>query len=384
MSTIKDIFLIDKIFSAEENFKKSNNMSIKNLSHWNSSDAFKKHMSQHLLLPKASLPWDYSYTYSIAECEKIAVLLNLGVPIECMNSTMCLFLQSSTIAIINMINFLVQHKKKKLCILQPSYFSVISCCKMFSLDYGIEYIDFVQQTPTIPINNILLNGYDCVWITSPIYSTSCYFNETQIEEINKLKMLGITIIFDESLALQGKEMVRDFPVGNNVFAIYSPHKAISINGLKFSVIVCSNEYEDFFDQWVDIFSGPLLCSNKDAISHYTSSNYSQKCLPAYVSYITETKNVISDIVRKYPSIFLLENTYGHYLSVFTNLKITNDEDIYKLICNIIKECCVSFLPGSINGFDDRKGLSFRINLTSDSLELPEYVDRVLGYIDANH
>lgn len=375
---------MDRIFLAEETFKNNNNISVKNLSHWNSSDAFKKHMSQALMLPNRALPWDYSYTYSIASHERKSVLLNLGVPTNQINSAMCLLLQSSTIAIVNMINFLVQHKKKKLCILQPSYFSVTACCKMFSLDYDIEYINFFEHIPTIPIHNILSKGYDCIWITSPIYSTSCYFNESQIEEINKLKMLGITIILDESLALQGKELIRNISIENNVFAIYSPHKAISINGLKFSVIVCSNEYEDFFDQWVDIFSGSLSCSNLDAIFHYISSNYLQCCLPAYISYIKKSKAAVSDIVKRYPSNYILENTHGHYLSVFTKLKINNDDDIYTFVCEIIEKCRVSFLPGSINGFDDSNGLSFRINLTSDISELSESFERVLTYIDDNY
>ena len=186
---------------------------------------------------------------------------------------MGLLLQSSTIAIVNMINFLVHHNRKRLCILQPAYFSVALCCSMFSLDYGVEQISFSDGRPQIPVDKILSSGYDCVWITSPVFCTGFYFDEEHKRNIAQIKSKGITIIFDESLALPGKELIRSFPIDPEVFAIYSPHKAISINGLKFAIIVCEKCYEDFLEQWIDVFSGALGGSNRDAVFQYLSPNY---------------------------------------------------------------------------------------------------------------
>ena len=246
MPFINEIFVMDDIFAFEEQAAKKYHIPIPNVSHWDSSSAFQRQMSRALVLPEPSLPWNYYYTYSISAENRQQVLQNLGVPSDCLATVMGLLLQSSTIAIVNMINLLVHHHQKRLCILQPSYFSVASCCSMFSLNYGIEQISFAQGHPQIPLDRILAGGYDCIWITSPIFCTGYYPDETHIRDIAQLRAAGMTVIFDESLALPGKELIRSFPVDHKLFAIYSPHKAISINGLKFAVIVCEKRYEDFW------------------------------------------------------------------------------------------------------------------------------------------
>lgn len=261
---------MDDIFSLEEKAEKKYGVPIPNISHWDSSIAFQNQMARHLVLPPPSLPWNYYYTYSISAEDRLQVLRDLGILETHLPKTMGLLLQSSTIAIVNMINLLVHHNRKRLCILQPSYFSVSLCCSTFSLEYGVEQISFASGHPEIPIDRILSGGYDCVWITSPIFCTGYYFDEEHLKCIARMKAAGLTIIFDESLALPGKELIRSFPIDSEVFAIYSPHKAIAVNGLKFAVIVCEKCYEDFLEQWVDVFSGALAGSNRDAVFHYLS------------------------------------------------------------------------------------------------------------------
>ena len=88
------------------------------------------------------------------------VIKNLGVPMEAISNTMGLLLQSSTIAIVNTINLLTHLGKKKLCILQPAYFSVASCCTMFSLEYGFEQILFHNGQVRLPFERIFAGGYE--------------------------------------------------------------------------------------------------------------------------------------------------------------------------------------------------------------------------------
>lgn len=382
LNLINDISLMDEIFNEEIKYSKKYGIEIKNISHWDSSNAFKSHMSQSLVIPEQSLPWDYYYTYSISEKDRQTVIKKLGVNTS-IDSIMCLLLQSSTIAIVNMINFLVHHNKKKLCILQPSYFSVSSCCEMFSLNYSYEQIEFTDNNPIIPVDKIISGGYDCLWITSPVYCTSYYFDKEQYEQIHFLRKEGLTIVFDESLSLPGKELLRTFSVDENTFAIYSPHKSLSINGLKFSVIVCHRNNEEFLEQWVDIFSGALSSSNRDAILHYISSNYIQECYPAYKLYIEKTKSIVYEIANRHSTVYTLPNTSGHYISIFTGLKLNSNYEIFCAVSEIIKNCYTSIIPGSLNGFDDSKGLSFRVNLTGDIHNITNSLERILYYIE-NH
>lgn len=370
---------MDDIFSLEEKVRKKTGIPIPNVSYWDSSIEFQRHMAKVLVLPPPSLPWNYYYTYSISLDKREQVLVKLGVPQQYLQTTMGLLLQSSTIAIVNLVNLLAHYNKKRLCILQPAYFSVASCCDMLSLKYGKEQIRFSNGCPEIPMDKILSGGYDCIWITSPVFCTGYYPEKNFIEDIFRMKSAGITLIFDESLALPGKELLRTIPLDSNTFAIYSPHKAISINGLKFAVIVCDKTYEDFLEQWVDVFSGALSSSNRDAVFHYLSSNYMQDCYPAYKQYISETKKCIENVVEQFPFAHMLPNTEGHYVNVFTNLKPSDKSEMMSLIDSTIQKSLASFIPSTLNGFNSEQGFGFRINLTGDILEIGGAVGRILQH-----
>lgn len=379
MNYIDDIFLMDEIFSFEQDYNRKTGISITNVSHWDSSNKFQQHMNKYIQLPPSSSPWNYYYTYSISFEDRKKVLSNLGITLEKQEKTMGLLLQSSTIAIVNIINLLKNSNRNKLCILQPAYFSVTHCCSMFSLDYGIEQISFINNKPIIPVNKILSKGYDSVWITSPVFGTGYYFNSLEINEIRLLKDAGLTIVFDESLALPGKELVREFPIDKNFFAIYSPHKSIGMNGIKFSVIICSKSYEDYLEQWIDVFSGALSCSNRDAVFHYISDNFLLECFPSYISYVNKNKQIVLDIIKKYPFASTYTNSYGHYISIFTDFKTQDNNQLLSLIKSIIVNGHASFIPGKLNGFNNDK-LNFRINLTGDSNLLPCATGRILEII----
>lgn len=384
MPFIDEIFVMDDIFSLEEQAEKKYHIPIPNVSYWDSSPAFQKQMAKALVLPEPSLPWNYYYTYSISAEDRRQVLRSLGVPSDRSATVMGLLLQSSTIAIVNMINLLVHHHQKRLCILQPAYFSVASCCSMFSLDYGIEQISFAQGRPQIPLDRILAGGYDCVWLTSPIFCTGYYPDETHIRDIAQLRSAGMTVIFDESLALPGKELIRSFPVDHKLFAIYSPHKAISINGLKFAVIVCDKRYEDFLEQWVDVFSGALGGSNRDAVFHYLSPNYLDCCYPAYKRYIKRTKKAVERVVEQFSFASMLPNTEGHYVSIFTDLNVQGGPSIRSFLERTIQTSMASFIPSELNGFAPEQGFGFRVNLTGDAVELEGAVGRILQHFDTLH
>ena len=380
MSLINDIYILDEIFSIEQKARLKYGLPIPNVSHWDSSPAFQRSMAQALSLPQSSFLWDYYYTYSIPKDDRLQVLKQLGVKPQNLTSAMGLFLQSSTIAIVNMINLLVQYHYKKLCILQPSYFSVESCCNALSLPYGKEWISFAENRPKIPADEILSGGYDCVWITSPIFCTSYYYDDDCLHTINLLREAGLTLILDESLALPGRELIRTFQPSQDLFAIYSPHKAISINGMKFAVIVSDIVYEDFLEQWVDILSGALGSSNRDAIFHYISSNYLENCYTAYETYINYAKEAISEILKKFPLASMLPDTIGHYINIFVGIKNIDQSMILDIISDVVDHTFASFIPSSLNGFDMRQSLSFRINLTGDITETRGAVGRILDYL----
>lgn len=380
LSYIDDIYMMDEIFSIEQKVSKKYGIPIYNVSHWDSSKDFQAEMNRVLKMPCQSLPWDYYYTYSLSKEDRNQVLENLGLPCNTLSKNMGLLLQSSTISIVNIINLLKHYKKKKLCILEPAYFSVAHCCNMFSLDYSTEYITFRNGRAYIPLDKILVGGYDCIWITSPIFCTGIYYNDDEISKIKLLQQKDITIILDESLSLPGKELVRALPITQKTFAIYSPHKAISMNGVKFSVIVCNKCYEDFLEQWVDVFSGALAGSNRDAIFHYISSNYVNDCYNTYINYINKSRMIIKNVIDKYPVAQTMTDAYGHYMNIFID-KVIKKSEILPLLEELISACQASFIPGCLNGFDPDAEFCFRVNLTQKTKQLEFDTDKILSFFN---
>lgn len=370
---------MDEIFGIEVAISKRTGIPINNVSHWDSSKEFQSEMNRVLKIPHQSLPWDYYYTYSVSKEDREQVLKNLGMPPDEVIKNMGLLLQSSTISIVNIINLLKQYGKKKLCILHPSYFSVAHCCDMFSLDYSIEYITFKNGNAYIPLEKLCTGGYDCIWITSPIFCTGVYYSHEQIKTIQTLQQMNITIILDESLSLPGKELVRCLPITKRTFAIYSPHKAISMNGTKFSVIVCNKCYEDFLEQWVDVFSGALAGSNRDAVFHFISSNYINDCYRAYCKYISEAKKTVKNVIDKYSIASTSHNSYGHYINVFSNSHIKYSEMI-PFLDGLINTYQTSLIPGWLNGFNPKDKFCFRVNLTRNIKQLSNDVNNILSFL----
>lgn len=105
MFLINEVNMMDAISSFEQAVEEKYGIPIVNVSHWDSSLAFQKSMKQVLSLPRPALPWNYCYSYSLSDQMRQQVLINLGVPSKRLPETMALLLQSSTIAIINIVSF---------------------------------------------------------------------------------------------------------------------------------------------------------------------------------------------------------------------------------------------------------------------------------------
>lgn len=370
---------MDNIFEIEHKVLETTGIQVNNVSHWDSSSKFQQSMNRVLHFPREVYPWNYHYSYSIPEKYREKLLSRIGIN-SCVDAVPIIF-PSSTISIVNILNLLSKCGKKKMCILQPSYFSVAPCCEKFGIDYEFEYITFNNFGIQIPFENIINNQYDCIWITNPIYSAGILLDKNYIKQLLALKEKGIMLIFDESLIIPGYETARNIEFDINTIAIYSPHKAISMNGVKFSAVICNSFYEDFFDHWIDVFSGALSCSNRNAIYHYVSDNYLNSCLPQYNNYIEKVRTEVENVIEQFPDAYTYPNCIGHYMNIFTKTSINSNTQLLNFIENISKKYYISLIPGIANGYNPKSPFSFRINLTGDCSKLPYEVGNILEQIE---
>ena len=349
---------IDKIYKLENEFFKKNKVMPINLSTWASSNEFSNYMNSFIELPGMFDAVEYRYSYNIGNCITNKVLEKIGVYNEAAG---LIFTQNNTISIVNIVNFVKKLNKKRIGIINPAYFTIKQSnfafdliCEEIAIEYNSEY-EF--KLPSI--DNLI--KYDVIWITSPVFSVGQYFNNDDIKTIKNLIQHGVLVITDESYSIPGNELVRDIGISENFIAIYSPHKSININSLKFSIILCHNRHIDLFEHWLDVFSGNLSFSNICAINHFISNNF-ELCVDKFEEYIALKKEKILNLLLHHPEVYYCKHFTGGLSTLFFPAIRPSVMQSEEFLRTLMFKTCVSIIPGYLNGFDHSMGFCFRLNL----------------------
>lgn len=370
---------IEDIIALEEKYYKSNGIYPLNVSNWTVSDFFRREMEQVFQHNVTNSPIDYLYSYSITSEIKENVMQKLGVNSKDIFKKTCIFFPNNSLSIINICNLLQKLQCKKIGILYPSYFSIDACLNAYGM-CGIPFFTIhKQQKYYIPFEKISAENLDALWITSPIYSTGVLYDNENINKIEEFLKAGTIVISDESFCAKKNELVRILSQYRNFISIYSPHKAISFNSYKFSAIICDGNYEDFFDQWLDVLCGNLPQTTIAAIHHYLSENYNV-CYQTYHSFITRAYNEVTVILGKFPNVETDSIIHGNLMTLYINNLTYDQTRNLEFIDNVIKNTHTLFYPGYLNGFSQDMGFCFRINLALYDLNFITSLERLLLYL----
>ena len=360
---------MDNIFEIEKDISLHTNKPVTNLSYWNPSNEYTDMMLKELTPQSISKLFDYVYTYDIPIEIREAIIEKLTG--KRTKTQMCMLLPNSTLAIVNIINYLKLNKYRRLFILQPSYFSVEETCKL--AEFEIVKISY-EPNCMFPSEILKTNETDAIWVTSPIYSTNCMLRKSTIQSINTLTSNKRLVIIDESLNINGFETIRDLQPNKYLFGIYSPHKSLFFNGFKFSAIICDKSNDDFLEQWIDVIGGALPGSSINAIEHFLSPNY-DLCKRRAKIWFEQSKSIIIEVLKKYPFAKIdTIQSLGSYATIYIpDIPL----DSINFIKEMIKETLVSIIPGFLNG---NPNCSFRINLSLDPHIIGNALTALLEFI----
>lgn len=376
---IKRLNNIEEIIALQENYFNDNGIYPLNVSNWTVSDFFRKKMEPIFQHNTTYSPIDYLYSYSITPEIKKNIMCKLGAKEMPIFKKTCIIFPNNSLSIVNICNLLHKMQYKKIGILNPAYFSIDACLRTYNLHSIPFYITRQQGKYIIPFKEITSAKIDALWITSPIYSTGVPYDHDNMEIIEKILRSGILVIADESFCVKGQELICKYSQYKNFLGIYSPHKSISFNSYKFSTVICDNSYEDFFEQWLDVFCGNLPQTTIAAIYHYLSDNY-DACYQAFQVFIKHAHDEVISILKKYPNVEYDNLMYGNLMTLFiNNLNYDQSRDI-KFMNNVIQRTHALFYPGYLNGFSKEMGFCFRINL---ALYHPDFIaglERLLLYL----
>ncbi|MBB4380443.1 hypothetical protein [Bradyrhizobium sp. SBR1B] len=218
--------------------------------------------------------------------------------------------------------------------------------------------DWLLDVPSTPSH--------AIWVTDPIYNTGLYLPDEFAHALAVKASKGTTIVADETLSIFPGRFARIIGSSGQFFAIHTPHKAVCVNGLKFSLVAFRKELESSFEDWADILSGGLGISAIAAIEHFLSDEYDQY-RDAFLEALKPVRRWHSETIAEFGRRALLdERSTGHFATVYFPDKSACLGASIKYLSSVVERTGAFFIPGNRSGFDPNAGFCFRVNLSLDS------------------
>ena len=230
---------------------------------------------------------------------------------------------------------------------------------------------------------ILENEYNAVWLTSPVFCTNIVFNKNEMNKLDFLLKRKTYLICDESLASIYMQISPHLINNEYLFSIYSPHKVLGTNAMKFSCIITHQIHQSFFDMWTDLFAGGMSISSEMAITHFLSSNY-EHTLNKGLEYIHQNYIAVEQLLQKHQKYCSYTHASGIYMTIMIKNVPYDISTKYSFIKSLIESTNVSLLPGYLEGFFQDFGFCFRINMTLDRTPLLFSLEKVLVYLEKEY
>jgi len=280
-------------------------------------------------------------------------------------------LSSATLSLNTSFVFLQKRKVKKMAIISPHYFISSDICHALGIRYSIIPAKKRSDIPFIPVETIMQGGFDAVLITSPLYGTSKYYSDDIVDDIKLLQSEKKYIVFDETMAIKGHELLRTTALNDYSLFIFSPHKSLGINSFKFSAIISSKNNESALRECVETYAGGLNQTSVLAIGHYLSSNFN-RCQELHLKTVKNNYKTLIDSLPLWERQFVSFDGLGHYASVLPGSDFPGNTSYFSALESSIAEHRIAFMPPWPlwdNGF--------RINMTYPQNELAKAINCIV-------
>lgn len=375
---IQELLDLEDIEENELYYSKKYGYSPFNVSTWNPSDYFSKTYlwNRIQLIPFDYIP--YLYSYELNQSQLFVTKKNLGGN----NCFGCIIANTGTSAISLVTSVLKQIDVKRILVICPVYYSVLYNFLQKGIQVVKAYLirtDNGYRLPQTQIMNII-DDIDAIWLTNPIYNTGTYLVD---EDINFLKSKippRILLVCDDCFSTNGLEMIRNFSNHTNYISIHDPLKQIMVNGLKFSCVLYSLQYEHLFEQWSDIICGSLSYSTVQSMNFFNSSNFTEIRLQLH-EHFQEMNKYLEKIMDYFPSLSIDKNIcYGHmrmcYVPQLPYDYLQTKDNMYQFM----EETGTSLIPGNRFHFPNTCGFCFRINYGRECDEFWDALIRIFHYL----
>lgn len=345
------------------------------VSHWDPSVEFTNSLSPHLTLIQNRNVFDYQYSYY--QPLRRNLLEKLGFSAD---KKTCLLTPSGTVSILCIVNLLRTFGAGDIEISAPYYFPIAHNSKAYGFKVKHNYI--LRDGMGLKFETDILNSEpptNILWITNPIYCTGVYLDKNICKEILEFLNSGGIVIADEALAIQGLELSRLIGGHSGFIGLYTPHKTICINGIKFSAVVCDKMYETALEQWGDVLYGGIGVGAIISLEHYLSSNF-DSYLKIFLDKVECSLSFIKQLVSRNSKFQLDYSTKGHFITCYINSLPQKLESDLEFMREMIWKTGATIIPGSRNHFSPEFGFCFRVNLARDSMYFRATILRLFDFL----
>jgi aspartate/methionine/tyrosine aminotransferase len=366
---VPEIAWIETLDSLIERYTATYGVKPFNLSHWDPSAEWKANFTGVQLSTTKDVI-DYIYSEFLNVHPRIQQRLGIGA------GKSSFLANNGTTGIACALNYVKRLGAREIHVVSPSYYAVDHQAKVLGLELTRSFLCRDENGFHLPSSLAALPPGAMVWITNPVFCTSVYYSHSDLELLRNLLAAGVWIFADECLAMHGRELSRELGHFERFVGIYTPHKSVCVNGMKFAVIVGPPDAHSAFQEWSDVFAGGLAVSTKIAAKHFLSNHYGR-----YQQHVRESLVDRLQAVRRLLSGFAdLQSdqaTDGHFImcyAQFVDAELARDEDF---LWELMSASGSIIYPGIRNHFDPAWGFCFRINLARYSKGFETSLHRVL-------
>jgi aspartate/methionine/tyrosine aminotransferase len=354
-----------------------------NLSHWDPSDHTSRSLLKYLRLPKPPDAMPYIYSYYTGAPRSVAERLGFEWA-----GRDCLLVHSGTSAIVLTLWWVKAMGFEQLVILCPTYFPVFYLAEVMSMPSHPIFTQRERGNWSLPREELLrvigsATSKAVVWVTNPIYCTGVYLSESDREFLGSLLDSGVTIVADECLAKNGSEMSRELGGRPHFVGLYTPHKSLCLNAIKFGAVVFDRKDEEFFDSWADVFTGGLSASNHSGIFHFLDEVNFSKFDMEFFNLVEHARNRVTEMLDKYDgTVEVDENSVGHFMTCYIPRLAGGEGDNKQFLRRLVSDTASVVISGMRNHFNPEWGFCFRINLARACPQFYASLERTLNHLAA--
>jgi histidinol-phosphate/aromatic aminotransferase/cobyric acid decarboxylase-like protein len=242
----------------------------------------------------------------------------------------------------------------------PAYFAIETLASSFGL--SVSFIEVVREDARYHLpKSTPVSRRSAVWLTFPVYGTSCYVSPTEVAALIDAFPSDIIVVVDESLAYPDRNSLSATKTVERVLRISTPNKALCVNGEKVSIITFPKHLLDELNALSECFAGGIGASGLHALQFLSGDLYDQAVV-RFRQLVRSLRAKLTRVLEGRSSVDVDRDPDGHFVMLYWPALPMSLSVERTFLENIVEASGAVAIPASRNRHPERYGFAFRVNL----------------------